>query len=81
MNERLDPYSGRFFPREARTEALANTVRNERAVEGIVRRRTWAVVGERCSAGEDGGGGFQAGGWEEAFERWRVEQEGKERER
>ena len=26
VDERLDPYSGRFFPREARTEILAGVV-------------------------------------------------------
>jgi len=48
VNERLDPYSGRYFPREARTEALAGLMRNERMVEAIIRNRTWALVGERC---------------------------------
>ena len=63
VDERLDPYSGRFFPSQARTEALMDTVRNERAVEGIVRRRTWGVVTERCGGVEEG--------WEQALERWR----------
>ena len=64
VDERLDPYSGRFFPREARTETLANIIRNERSVEGIIRSRTWGLVAERCgSAGE---------GWEEALNRWRA---------
>ncbi|SLM41309.1 Uncharacterised conserved protein UCP022603 [Lasallia pustulata] len=67
VNERLDPYSARFFPREARTESLAGVVRNERVVEGIVRARTWALVGERC-----GDGGV---GWEDALNRWRAERE------
>jgi len=67
VNERLDPYSGRFFPREARTEMLANLIRNERSVEGIIRSRTWSLVSERC--------GDSGLGWEEAFNRWR---EGKE---
>lgn len=48
VNERLDPYSGRYFPRDTRTEALAALVRNERVVEGIIRARTWGLVGERC---------------------------------
>jgi len=51
VDERLDPYSARFFPREARTERLAALVRQERGVENIVRARSWKVVGERC--GED----------------------------
>ena len=67
MDERLDPYSGRYFPREPRTESLANTVRNEREVERIIRARTWAVVGERC--------GDLGVGWEEALDGWRREQE------
>lgn len=65
VNERLDPYSSRFFPREARTESLANLVRNERGVENIIRARTWGLVGERC--GEAGVG------WEEALNGWRIE--------
>lgn len=48
IDERLDPYSARYFPREARTEALASLIRNERMVEGIIRSRTWKIVGERC---------------------------------
>lgn len=69
VDERLDPYSGRYFPREARTESLAALVRQERLVEGIVRDRTWAAVGERC--------GDQSRGWEDEFERWRRKDEGK----
>ncbi|KAJ0420109.1 caffeine-induced death protein 2 [Aspergillus carlsbadensis] len=63
VDERLDPYSARFFPREARTESLANLVRNQRTVEEIIRSRTWGLVSERC--------GSSAGGWEEAFNSWR----------
>ena len=70
VDERLDPYSARYFPREARTEILAGLVRNERAVEGIVRGRTWAVVGERC-VGDEGVG------WQEVLDRWRGEREGR----
>lgn len=62
VNERLDPYSGRYFPREARTESLANLVRNERSVEQIIRSRTWSLVAERCDT---------SGQWEDAFNRWR----------
>jgi hypothetical protein len=63
VDERLDPYSGRFFPREARTEILATLIRQERAVEDIVRRRTWATIRERC--GED-----LAQNWQDAIEMW-----------
>ncbi|KAL8988505.1 MAG: hypothetical protein Q9177_002434 [Variospora cf. flavescens] len=63
VDERLDPYSGRFFPREARTESLANLIRNERGVEGIIRARTWGLVTERCGDGA---------GWQEALDKWRV---------
>ncbi|KAK4547335.1 hypothetical protein LTR36_000991 [Oleoguttula mirabilis] len=52
IDERLDPYSARYFPREARTEALAGLMRNERMVENIIRSRTWGLVGERCENGE-----------------------------
>ncbi|KAI5855901.1 caffeine-induced death protein 2 [Tricharina praecox] len=63
VNERLDPYSGRFFPRETRTEILAGVVRNERMVESIVRERTWRIVNERC--GESGEN------WQEVLNSWR----------
>ena len=67
VDERLDPYSGRFFPREARTEILANLIRNERSVEGIIRSRTWGLVSERC--------GDPGTGWEEALNKWRQDRE------
>ncbi|GAB7364383.1 hypothetical protein MBLNU230_g4926t1 [Neophaeotheca triangularis] len=68
VNERLDPYSARYFPRDTRTEALAGLVRNERMVEGIIRARTWGLVGERC---ENDGSGF-----EEALDAWRKRRGG-----
>ena len=67
VDERLDPYSGRFFPREARTEMLANLIRNERSVESIIRSRTWGLVSERC-----GSDGME---WEEALNKWRSKKE------
>lgn len=67
VDERLDPYSGRFFPREARTESLAYLIRNERRVEEIVRARTWGLVSERC-----GDPGVR---WEETMNRWRTQRE------
>ncbi|MCJ1356337.1 MAG: hypothetical protein MMC33_006332 [Icmadophila ericetorum] len=69
VDERLDPYSARFFPRELRTELLALTLRNERAVENIVRSRTWVLVGERC--------GDASIGFEEALNSWRAREEGR----
>jgi TPP-dependent trihydroxycyclohexane-1,2-dione (THcHDO) dehydratase len=48
IDDRLDPYSSRYFPREARTEQLAALVRMERQVERIIRARTWGLVMERC---------------------------------
>ena len=66
VDERLDPYSGRYFPREVRTEMLAALVRNERMVEGIVRNRTWGAVRERCEDEEMDG--------EKAFDAWRKDQ-------
>jgi hypothetical protein len=66
VDERLDPYSARFFPREARTESLATLLRNERRVEQIIRARTWGLVAERC------GSPFES--WEEALDRWRTGQ-------
>ncbi|KAI0204899.1 caffeine induced death protein Cid2 [Astrocystis sublimbata] len=63
VDERLDPYSGRYFPREPRTEKLAQLLRQERSVEKIVRSRTWGLVEERC-----GNGSFQDA--EAAFGQW-----------
>lgn len=65
VDERLDPYSARYFPREPRTEALATLISNERMVERIVRMKTWASVQERCAV-ED----VDA---EKALNRWRKE--------
>ena len=67
VDERLDPYSSRHFPREARTESLASLIRNERSVEAIVRARTWGLVSERC-----GDFGIR---WEEAMNMWRAQRE------
>ncbi|KAH7414145.1 caffeine-induced death protein 2 [Phaeosphaeria sp. MPI-PUGE-AT-0046c] len=66
INERLDPYSGRYFPREARTESLAMLMRNERAVEKIIRTRTWSLLGERCGSSPESS--------EESFDKWRAMQ-------
>ncbi|POR39013.1 Uncharacterized protein TPAR_00784 [Tolypocladium paradoxum] len=66
VDERLDPYSGRFFPREGRTQTLAMLVRLERGVETIVRSRTWDVVQERCAAPHQR--------WEDAVQRWSDQQ-------
>lgn len=63
VNERLDPYSGRFFPREARTERLAALIRQERGVESIIRARSWGLVTERC--------GEERRDWEDALNEWR----------
>ncbi len=68
VDERLDPYSNRFFPREARTESLANLIRNEKSVENIIRTRTWGLVSERC--------GDSGQGWEQAWDKWRLGKEG-----
>ncbi|KAL6242127.1 hypothetical protein RBB50_011039 [Rhinocladiella similis] len=68
VDERLDPYSARFFPREARTEMLASVLRNEVAVEGIIRSRTWGIVTDRC----EGVGGT----WEGEFDRWKEREGG-----
>lgn len=66
MDERLDPYSGKFYPRESRTEILARVIRNERLVEDIIRERSWRIVGEKC---EEFGG--VAGDWRKALDGWR----------
>ncbi|KAK3943251.1 caffeine-induced death protein 2 [Diplogelasinospora grovesii] len=67
VNERLDPYSARFFPREPRTEQLASIIRLEQGVENIVRSRTWGVIKERC--------GEPSESWEQALEGWRKSQD------
>ncbi|PFH57918.1 hypothetical protein XA68_14407 [Ophiocordyceps unilateralis] len=63
VDERLDPYSARFFPREARTQTLASLIRQERNVERIVRTQTWKVVQQRCAALHED--------YEDAVRRWR----------
>ncbi|PWY95047.1 caffeine-induced death protein Cid2 [Aspergillus sclerotioniger CBS 115572] len=69
VDDRLDPYTARFLPREARTESLANLVRTQRSVEEIIRARTWGLVSDRCSGSSEG--------WQEALNKWR---ENKQRE-
>lgn len=69
VDERLDPYSSRVYPREARTDRLAALVRQERGVENIVRARSWGLVRERC--------GDDWRGWEEALNDWRKGNEGR----
>ncbi|KAF9696238.1 hypothetical protein EKO04_005763 [Ascochyta lentis] len=64
VDERLDPYSGRYFPQEARTESLAMLMRNERAVEKIIRMRTWGLIAERC--------GSEHVEADRAFDAWRL---------
>lgn len=66
VDERLDPYSGRYFPRESRTEVLAGVVRNERVVEEIVRERSWRIVGEKCESGAVG-----RKDWRTELDEWR----------
>lgn len=65
VDERLDPYSTRVFPRQARTELLADIIRQEIRVENIVRSRTWDIVRQRCDS--------QAhASWEDALADWRA---------
>ncbi len=63
VDERLDPYSGRFYPRESRTEVLASTLRQERVIENIVRHRTWEVIQDRCEAPPED--------WQASIEAWK----------
>lgn len=63
VDERLDPYSARFFPRQPRTERLASVLRQEKGVENIVRSRTWEIVQERCAE--------PVQEWEQALAAWR----------
>jgi hypothetical protein len=64
VDERLDPYSGMFFPMEPRTEQLASVLRTETTVEEVVRTRTWSVLQERC--------GETARAWQGPFGEWRT---------
>ncbi|GAP82830.1 putative caffeine-induced death protein 2 [Rosellinia necatrix] len=68
VDERLDPYSGRYFPREPRTEKLALLLRQERSVERIVRSQTWSLVQKKC----ENSGSQDA---EEALNQWRLRRE------
>jgi hypothetical protein len=70
VDERLDPYSGRFFPKEARTEELARVLREEEGVERIVRGRSWAVLKSRCE-----GSVAEATSWEGEYQRWKAAQD------
>jgi hypothetical protein len=68
VDERLDPYSARYFAREARTEALASLIRNERMVENIIRTRSWSLVGEKC--------GTTGQSFDQALDDWRKRKSG-----
>jgi len=67
VDDRLDPYGSRYLPREARTEALAGLIRNERMVEEIIRSRSWSLVSERCAGGSSS--------WQVALDDWRKRKE------
>ena len=41
-------------------------LRNERAVENIIRKRSWTVVQDHCAGGMEER-------WEEALDKWREE--------
>ncbi|KAL5614483.1 hypothetical protein BROUX41_004588 [Berkeleyomyces rouxiae] len=62
VDERLDPYSGRFFPTQTRTEKLSALLKLEENVEHIVRMRTWEVVKSKCAGSEVSG--------QQAFAAW-----------
>jgi hypothetical protein len=62
VDDRLDPYSSRYFPSESRTEELARVIREEKVIERIVRERTWAVIKDRCQ-------GAYSNTWEEELKR------------
>ncbi|RMZ85769.1 hypothetical protein DV737_g498, partial [Chaetothyriales sp. CBS 132003] len=71
-NERLDPYSGRFFRKESRAEELAEFCERERVVEDIVRERSWGVVRSRCGVALDEGlAEGRKRPWARAFQKWR----------
>lgn len=69
VDERLDPYSGRFFPKEPRTEILASLLRNESAVESIVRDKTWRTLTERCPSLDP-----SLRGWQDSLNTWQQHQ-------
>lgn len=74
VDERTDPYSARdyTYTREPRAEMLRDLLLNERGVEGIIRARTWSLLGERCldNEGGEGTGTASSGGWEDEWKRW-----------
>ncbi|RMD39496.1 hypothetical protein DV735_g5635, partial [Chaetothyriales sp. CBS 134920] len=74
-NERLDPYSGRFFRKESRSEELAGFCERERVVEDIVRERSWDVVRSRCGVDLDESfvGGGRERPWAGAFSKWKAD--------
>jgi len=64
IDERLDPYSAQYFPREPRAERLSALIRQEKGIERIVRARTWAVMKGRC--------GESSETWEDALAGWKA---------
>jgi hypothetical protein len=62
INERLDPYSGRFFPRESRSELLSRITKQEREIENIVRDRSWDIIKSKCEG--------ITGEWTAAYKNW-----------
>jgi hypothetical protein len=66
IDERLDPYSGRYFPQKTKREALLDLLQNEVAVETIIRDRSRRAIEERCV---DGRGKADA----RSYNAWRPE--------
>ena len=75
-DERLDPYSARDYSWSTQSDVqqLRAVLGNEEGVERIVRSRTWAVLGERCTNGSDSDiGSMSDESWVDTYDRWMKE--------
>ena len=64
-DDRTDPYLANTVAVETRRERLARLLENEKAVERIIRNRSWTLLAERCrSLDRD---------WGPALEQWRAQ--------
>ena len=48
VDQRLDPYSGRTIVADTQVDVLRRVIRQERAIENVVRERSVRVIRDRC---------------------------------
>ena len=48
VDQRLDPYSGRAIVPDTQVDVLKRVIRQERAIENVVRERSVRVIRDRC---------------------------------